>query len=69
MAVCVYDNPATMRRECWQNGTLLCHYSASYLIGLEFGTKPIPGNQFFFGANVGKWQSGQVIGNSDALKL
>ena len=29
MSVCTYDNPATMRRECWENGKLVCAYTVA----------------------------------------
>ena len=32
MAVCTYDNPSTMARECWQDGLLFCHYKAVEVI-------------------------------------
>ena len=32
MAVCTYDNPSTMARECWQDVRLLCHYKAVEVI-------------------------------------
>ena len=63
MAVCTYDNPATMARECWQDGKLICHYKASLLYLRE----PIPSEYFFFGANVGPWQEGQLVGDPDAI--
>lgn len=62
-AVLTYDNPATMRRECWQDGELLCCYAASVLRpGVE-----IPGEYFFFGANIGPWATGQARGDSAAM--
>jgi hypothetical protein len=61
--VCTYDNPSTMARECWQGGKLLCHYSAS----LFLMRKKIPAEHFFFGANIGPWKTGQLVGDSDAM--
>ncbi len=64
MAVCTYDNPATMQRECWQNGRLLCAYSHSIL--QDVAREPIPGRLLFFGANVGDWKAGQCLGDPAA---
>lgn len=61
MSVCTYDNPATMSRECWQNGKLLCSYSMEIL--QPFAREPIPGEYFFFGANIGPWNTGQLWGD------
>jgi hypothetical protein len=66
MAVCTYDNPATMRRECWQNKRLICAYS--YRLLQPFAKEPIPGHLFFFGANIGEWKTGQLIGDKSALE-
>ena len=65
MTVCTYDNPATMARECWQDGKLLCHYAAELLP--PFAKEPIPGEHFFFGANIGPWKLGQMVGDADAM--
>ena len=63
MAVCTYDNPNTMARECWQNGELICHYQAT----LFFIEARIPASSFFFGANIGKWKTGQLKGDIKAM--
>jgi len=63
MSVCTYDNPATMARECWQDGKLLCHYTADLLSS----KKRIPGHLFFFGANIGPWKTGQLCGDASAI--
>ena len=63
--VCTYDNPATMARECWQCGTLLCHYSFELLP--PFAIRPIPAEKFFFGANIGPWKLGQMVGDAEAM--
>lgn len=65
MAVCTYDNPSTMARECWKDGNLICHYSFELLH--EFAKQPIPADKFFFGANIGPWKLGQLVGDSGAL--
>lgn len=64
MKVCTYDNPATMSRECWADGKLICSYSYLLYMLPEW---PVPGKFYFFGANVGPWNSGQLIGDSEAL--
>lgn len=66
MAVCTFDNPATMARECWQDGRLVCHYSFKILPPVA--KAPMPGHLFFFGANVGDWQAGQIVGDLSAIK-
>lgn len=64
MSVCTYDNPATMQRECWQDGRLLCAYSAEFWALKRWR---IPAHIFFFGANVGDWKTGQLFGDIDAM--
>lgn len=65
MAVCTYDNPATMARECWQDGKLICHYEFQLL--QPFAKDPIPEKLFFFGANIGAWKPGQMVGDTSAM--
>jgi len=65
MATLTYDNPATMYRECWQDGKLLCSYSVA-LMNLK-GQWPPPPRSFFFGANIGDWKTGQMVGDSAAM--
>lgn len=65
MAVCTYDNPATMARECWEDGVLLCHYQFDLLRPLA--KDPIPAKNFFFGANIGPWKLGQMVGDPEAM--
>lgn len=65
MSICTYDNPATWRRECWQDGRLLCFYSANlYFLKVW----PIPARLYFFGANIGPWEDGQMVGDPAAMK-
>lgn len=66
MAVCTFDNPATYRRECWQNEELLYAYSATILP--DVARVPIPREFFFFGANVGPWSPGKIWGDRAAIK-
>jgi hypothetical protein len=63
--VCTYDNPATMQRECWQNGVLIRAYSAT-LYALKVW--PVPPEHYFFGANVGDWKTGQLHGDASAMQ-
>ena len=63
MKVATYDNPSTGCRECWQDGQLICHYSAELLLTKPF---PIPPELFFFGANIGDWKPGQIVGDKEA---
>lgn len=65
MPVCTYDNPATMSRECWKDGELLCSYSWRLL--QPFAKHPIPRELFFFGANVGPWEKGIRLGDAKAM--
>ena len=65
MSVCTYDNPQTMQRECWADGRLLCAYDAGILEPVA--KHLIPSQLFFFGANVGPWETGQLIGDPSAL--
>ena len=66
MAVCVYDNPISMARECWQDKKLLSMYPFSTL--LPFAVVPIPPVYFLFGANIGPWNPGQIIGDPEAIQ-
>lgn len=63
MSVAVYDNPATMAREAWQDGKRLCHVTAAQLMTKDFRGHP----RMFFGLNVGQWETGRVIGDRDAI--
>jgi hypothetical protein len=69
MAICIYDNPATMARECWQDGRLLCKYDALLFLRklAPWETQPVPAEQFFFGANIGDWKTGQLVGDIAAM--
>lgn len=65
MSICTYDNPATMARECWRDGRLLYSYSFTLLYADPFPMLP---DRFFFGANVGLWETGRLVGDRAALK-
>lgn len=70
MPVCTYDNPSTMRRECWQDGRLI--YSLAFEVLLAADTeilrKTIAGGYIlFFGANIGAWKAGQIVGDATAI--
>ena len=60
---CVYDNPATWRREAWQGGKLLCDVAAEVLLQKGFnGNKAFP-----WILNCGPWQEGATWGDKGAL--
>lgn len=63
MAVCTYDNPATMHRECWQDGRLICSYSFNVFFLKDEHRMP----RIFFGANIGPWKKGQLYGDRSAM--
>jgi hypothetical protein len=63
MTVCTIDNLRTMLRECWQDGKLLCSYS----VDVFFLKDKIPAEHFFFGANIGEWETGRVVGDVKAM--
>lgn len=63
--VCTFDNPAIMHRECWSDGKLVVSYDFKLL--KPFAKIPIPAELFFFGANIGEWNEGQIIGDPDAI--
>ena len=62
--VCTFDNPATCARECWQDGRLLCAYQEDLFFLKRW---PIPASLFFFGANIGPWRDGQLVGDAMAI--
>jgi hypothetical protein len=59
--VCVYDSP-DMRRECWENGKMIYAIQAFVLC-----QKGGPGFPIFFGANIGPWKTGQIVGDPKAM--
>ncbi len=65
VVICVYDNPASFSRECWQNGKLLYAYSAEVVYLHQEGR--FPPEAFFFGANIGPWKLGQISGDPRAM--
>lgn len=62
MSSCVYDNPATMSREFYDDGKMVCTYTAELLCSEEMRAM---GFTNIFGA--GDWNSGQLIGDIRAL--
>jgi hypothetical protein len=64
MSVCTIDNPATMQRECWHDGKLICAVHGALFFIEPF---PVPRERFFFGANIGDWKTGQIIGDPKAM--
>lgn len=65
MPVCTYDNPNNWRRECWQDGRLVCWYSFEFFF---FRDAKIAPEMLFFGANIGPWREGQIVGDERAMK-
>lgn len=62
---CVYDNPATMCREAWQDGKLIAAISIDLLYKKGFNGHP----SMFFGLNVGReFIPGRIIGDKEAIK-
>ena len=67
MLVCVYDNPATMRRECWQDGVLQASYAAEL-----YALRPrdhVP--NYHIGASLlgPDWKTGQMAGDARAMSI
>lgn len=68
--VCTHDNPNTMQRECWQDGKLLCSYSAELLESKRFlEDEEVHRKYLFWGANIGNWKTGQFWGDLEAMKV
>ncbi len=67
--ICVHDNPRSMARECWQNGIMICSYTAEMLCKRsdQLESQPFPSRIFSMAANVGEWKPGQLIGNPSAI--
>lgn len=64
MPVCTYDNPYTMRRECWQNGALIASASIKMIENRDQVSQPI----MFFGLNTGRWKTGKMVGDPEAIR-
>jgi hypothetical protein len=65
MKVCVHDNPATWRREAWQDGKMLCDVAAEVLLQKGFkGHRDFP-----WILNHGPWQEGKLWGDRAALTV
>ena len=70
MACCTYDNPATMQRECWQDGKLILAYTAEFFLSRTlFERNAECGCKVFFGANIGAWEEGQISGDRNAMTI
>ena len=71
MTVCIYDNPDTMARECWQDGHLVCKHDATLLLRKlrPWETQPVPPERLFFGANIGDWEPGRLVGDASAIPI
>jgi len=64
--ICCYDNPATMSRECWSGGVLICSVNARLLCDADFKG----GSWFDFRLNVGPWQMGKLwYGDLKAMEI
>lgn len=63
--VCVFDNPATMRRECWQDGILQASYD---WMTFEATGKFPPSRLIHIGASIGRWKKGHFWGDKQAMK-
>lgn len=61
---CVYDNPATCCREGYIDGRLVFSYKMTLMLSKAW---PPPAEKFHLGANVGDWNSGQIIGDELAM--
>lgn len=62
--ICVYDNPVTMRRECWQDGTLVCSLSAEMIVDREH----IPYTAVFMGLDLSwEWKGERYFGDKKAM--
>lgn len=64
MAVAVYDNPNTFRREGWKDGEMVMFVTLDLLM-----TKGFRGDRHAFPwqLNVGKWQDGRIVGDPNAI--
>lgn len=60
---CLYDNPNTMRRECWEDGQMKASIAFEILYAARKYTLPLS----HWHAKVG-WSEGQCIGNVNAMK-
>lgn len=64
--VCTYDNPNTFSRECWQDGRLIYALSEEVFFLTKWPLRP---RDFFFGAAIGPWKDGQVVGDPAAIAI
>ena len=69
MHVCTYDNPATMRREVWQDGKEICSYDDHFIDLVHEGKVPsnVLQKVYHMGANIGPWKTGQMVGDAEAI--
>ena len=72
---CVIDNPNTMARECWQDGKLIYSYSSLLFITksvrdpAKTAWDDLPAERVFFGAAIGPWKEGQIVGDIAAMPI
>ena len=62
--VCTYDNPVTAMRECWRDGQLQAAYTAKLYALKKW---PVGPAAHHFGANIGDWKEGQLVGDRAAM--
>lgn len=60
----VYDNPASLRRESWENGKVIAFITATLLMEKGFNGHP----RMFFAFNCGPWTPGKIWGDEKAIK-
>ena len=61
----VYDNPATMLREAWQDGRVVAHISATLMATKGFNGHP----NMHFALNCGReFEPGKIRGNAAAIR-
>ena len=65
MSVCVYDNPASMCREAWQDGKVIAHVSMDMLFSKDYKGH----RRLFFGlACKADWCTGKIVwGDANAM--
>lgn len=67
MKVCVYDNPATMRREAWIDGFMHSSAAMSLIESKGFKISDISGKVAWI-IHDGPFNPGEIDGDPEALK-
>ena len=65
MKFCVYDNPMTMTRQCWQDGELISTCSSEAITHAGNPTLGLP--RWMLNA-MREWSPGRMLGDVDAMK-